>query len=99
MAFVAKEREVTTPGKPGDTVPHGDQEGLRELGATEFFPRHWEYRHPKHTFDDLRRPGYFSGDARSRLKVGDELHYCMQGGSKSPSDWQRGICVVEENPT
>jgi len=22
----------------------------------------------------------------------------MQGGNKSPSEWQRGICVVEENP-
>ncbi len=97
--FVAKEREVATDtDQPGAKVPEADDNGLRELGATEFYPRHWEYRHPKHTFDDLRRPGYFMDEARARLQVGDEIHYCMQGGNKLPSEWHRGVCVVEEKP-
>jgi hypothetical protein len=83
---------------PGDTVPSAYFEGLRELGATEFYPRAWEYRHAEHTLKDLMRPGYFSDEARARLRVGDEIHYFMQGGKQLPSEWERGICVVEVNP-
>lgn len=83
---------------PGEEVPSADDDGLRELGATESYPRHHEYRHAQHTVEDLMRPGYFGGELRSRLRVGDEIHFCMQGGEKLPSQWRRGICVVEEVP-
>ena len=26
------------------------------------------------------------------------MHFFMHGGKKSPSEWERGICVVEDNP-
>ncbi|NCF29113.1 MAG: hypothetical protein GWP69_17140 [Gammaproteobacteria bacterium] len=44
------------------------------------------------------RPGYFQGELRKRMHTGDIIHYYMYGGSKSPSQWERGNCVVEENP-
>ncbi len=78
--------------------PHADQDGLRELGQTEFFPRRHEYRDAQHTLKDLMRPGYFTGEVRNRLNVGDEIHYVMQAGKRLPSEWQRGIAVVEEIP-
>jgi hypothetical protein len=80
-------------------VPSSDVQRLRSLGATEFFPRKWEYEHPAHTLEDFQRPGYFAGDARSQLMVGDEIHYTLKGGSKLPSEWQRGIAAVEEKPS
>ncbi len=45
------------------------------------------------------RPGYFAGDLRSRMHVGDTIHYTLYGGSKNPADWQRGVCVVIEIPS
>ena len=30
--------------------------------------------------------------------MGDEIHYVMQAGKRLPSEWQRGIAVVEEIP-
>ena len=100
--FTAKTKEELypeeAPPKPGTSIPSGDFDGLRELGATEFFPRTWQYRHIKHTLKDLQRPGYFDGETRDRLRVGDEIHYCMQGEKKLPSLWERGIAVVETNP-
>ena len=48
--------------KPGQKVPQASVEHLRPLGATEFYPRHWQYLHEKHTLDDFRRPGYFGAD-------------------------------------
>ena len=44
------------------------------------------------------RPGYFAGDTRTHLHAGDEIHITACGGSKVPSEWQRAILVVEENP-
>lgn len=84
--------------KPGHKVPQADQDGLRELGQTEFFPRRHEYRHAQHTLKDLMKPGYFDDEVRARLQVGDEIHYCMQGGKQLPSEWVRGVCIVEEKP-
>jgi hypothetical protein len=48
--------------------------------------------------DDFCKPGYFSGEAREHLRVGDTIVYTLYGGSKLPSGWQRGIAVVEEIP-
>jgi hypothetical protein len=64
----------------------------------EEWPRTCEYAHPRHTLSDLMRPGYFQGELRKRMHTGDIIHYYMYGGSKSPSQWERGNCVVEENP-
>lgn len=86
-------------GRPGDKVPAADGDHLCELGATEYFPRKWQYLHPKHTLRDVLRPGYFAGDERARLNVGDEIFYTMCGGSKLPSEWARGIIVVETKST
>jgi len=105
--FQAKTKEETkgdlypieAPLQPGEEVPVADPEGLRELGATEFFPRSHEYRHKHHALADLMRPGYFSGEARERLREGDEIYYVLRGGEKIPSQWVRGICVVEEIPS
>ncbi len=73
-------------------------EHLRPLGASEFYPRFWQYLHEKHSLDDFRKPGYFSDEAREHLRVGDTIVYSLCGGSKLPSEWQRGIAVVEEIP-
>ena len=35
---------------------------------------------------------------RDNLRVGDEIHFCLEGGKKLPSEWVRGIVVVEELP-
>lgn len=86
------------PLAPGVETPCADEDGLRQLGENAFFPRHWEFRSQAHTVEDLMRPGYFRGEARVRLRLGDEIHYCMQGGEKLPSQWRRGVCVVEEVP-
>ncbi len=99
--FIAKTRaelNQTEPLIPGLKTPSADFNGLRPHGATEFYPRIWQYRHKKHTLEDLMRPGYFVAETRDHLRPGDEIHYCMEGLAKSPSEWQRGICVVEDNP-
>jgi hypothetical protein len=85
---------------PGTKAPEADREGLRSLGADEFYPRKWQYIHPTHTLDDFMRLGYFANHSiRSTLKLGDEIHYTLCGGhSKDPEKWQRGICVVMEIP-
>ncbi len=44
------------------------------------------------------KPGYFSDEAREHLRVDDTITYVLYGGSKLPSEWQRGIAVVEEIP-
>ena len=44
------------------------------------------------------KPGYFSDEAREHLRVSDTIVYTLCGGSKLPSEWQRGIAVVEEIP-
>ncbi len=49
------------------------------MGASEFYPRFWQYLHEKHS-------------------LGDTIVYTLCGGSKLPSEWQRGIAVVEEIP-
>jgi len=85
--------------KPGESAPTADSECLRDLGATENWPRTCEYGHPKHSLQDLMTPGYFAGDVRSRMHVGDIIYFTMYGGSKLPSEWVRGVAVVEENPT
>ena len=72
------------PAKPGESLPSADGEGLAELGATHTWPRVCEYRHPKHTLANLMRPGYFEGETRSRMHIGDEIHFTMYGGHKSP---------------
>ena len=58
-----------------------------------------EYRHPKHSLADLMRPGYFQSELRKRMHPGDEIHYILYGGSKLPSEWERGICIVESVPS
>ena len=102
MDFKAKTRAelqgVDVP-KPGEALPCADEESLRDLGATENWPRTCEYSHPSHSLADLMRPGYFQGEVRNRMHVGDTIHYTMYGGSKLPSEWQRGICVVEDVPS
>jgi len=93
------EMEGKTTPKPGQSVACAEFEGLRELGATEFYPRMWQYRNKKHTLDDLTRPNYFgAGDTRDNLRVGDEITFCLELGKKLPSEWTRGIVVVEELP-
>ena len=87
------------PTKPGESLPTADEESLRELGATENSPRTCEYWHPKHCVKDLIVPGYFAGELRTRMHVGDTIHYTLYGGKKLPSEWERGVCVVEEIPT
>jgi hypothetical protein len=79
-------------------VPQASIEHLRPLGASEFYPRHWQYLHEKHSLDDFRKLGYFSDGAREHLRVGDTIVYTLCGGSKLPSEWQRGIAIVEEVP-
>ena len=100
--FAAKTRRqlqgIDDPPSPGVAPPCAEEEGLRDLGQTETWPRILEYRNPKHSLADMMKPNYFSGDLRSRMHTGDEIHYILYGGSKLPSDWQRGICVVLENP-
>jgi hypothetical protein len=85
--------------KPGESLPHADEESLREMGATENWPRITEYQHPSHNLTDFSRPGYFTGDLRARMHVGDQIYYCLYAGSKDPCDWQRGIAVVIEVPS
>ncbi len=34
----------------------------------------------------------------TKRRVGDTIVYSLCGGSKLPSEWQRGIVVVEERP-
>lgn len=95
--FVAEERNpAASPGE--NKVPVADPDSLRELGATEFWPRRWEYMHRRHTLTDIMNPGYFTGESRERLHVGDEIWFTLCGNSKLPSEWQRGIAVVEEVP-
>ena len=101
--FAAKTRRqlqgIDDPPPPGEALPSADEEGFRELGQTETWPRISEYRHPKHSLADMMVPGYFSGELRKRMHPGDEIHYILYGGSKLPSEWQRGICVVESVPS
>jgi hypothetical protein len=87
------------PTKPGESLPYADEECLRELGATENWPRTCEYWHPKHSLSDFMRPGYFTGDLRARMHPGDVIHHCLYGGSRDPCDWARGVCVVIEVPS
>ena len=47
----------------------------------------------------MLRPGYLAGETRVHLRVGDELHYTLEGGKNLPSAWERGIVVVEEVPS
>ncbi len=68
------------------------------MRASDFYPRFWQYLHEKHTFDDFRKLGNFSDEAREHLRVGDTIVYTLCGGSKLPSEWPRGIAVVEEIP-
>lgn len=96
--FDADTAPLSQPAAPGSKVPEAEYNFLRGLGATEFYPRKWEYRSPLHTLRDIVRPGYFSGDTRANLRVGDEIHYTACGGHKLPSEWERGILVVEEQP-
>ncbi len=99
--FQAKTKEElsqTEQPKPGLKTPSADFNGLRPLGASEFFPRHWQYRNKEHTLENLKIPGYFCGEARNHLNPGDEIHYTLEGGKKLPSEWERGIAVVEANP-
>jgi hypothetical protein len=84
--------------QPGDKVPQASDEHLRPLGANEFYPRFWQYLHDEHTFSDFSKPGYFADEAREHLRVGDTIVYTLCGGSKLPSDWERGIAVVQEVP-
>jgi len=84
--------------QPGSKVPQASFEHLRPLGATEFYPRYWQYLHEQHTLEDFRRPGYFAGDTRDHLRVGDTITYTLQGGEKLPSRWQRGVAIVEDVP-
>ena len=90
--------DVTDAPRPGTRTPASAPEYLRPLGANEFFPRSWEYRHPKHTLEDFMRPGYMTGEARALLRPGDDIFYVLGGGKPAPSDWQRGLCTVEEVP-
>ncbi len=100
--FQAKEKAEfqgqPSESKPGSKVPQASIEHLRPLGASEFYPRFWQYLYEKHSLDDFRKPGYFSDEAREHLRVGDTIVYTLCGGSKLPSEWQRGIAVVEEIP-
>ena len=102
MSLVTKTRNelhgIDEPPKPGEGPPCADEEGFRELGQVETWPRISEYRHPKHTLAQMMVPGYFSGELRARMHVGDECHYILYGGSRDPLEWERGICVVVENP-
>jgi hypothetical protein len=102
MSLVTKTRNelhgIDEPPKPGKGPPCADEEGFRELGQTETWPRSSEYRHPKHTLADMMVPGYFTGELRKRMHTGDEIHYILYGGSKNPCAWERGVCVVADNP-
>lgn len=95
----AQARQLADAPPPGSKTPAADDHRLRDLGATEAFPRKWEYLHPAHRLRDLVRPGYFGGEARARLRPGDEIHYTAGAGRPSPSEWERGILIVEENPS
>lgn len=97
-SFAAQERTPALEVIPGSKVPSADEFRIRSLGADEFYPRKWEYTHPEHTTRDIIRPGYFSDETRARLNVGDEIHYTAQAKSRVPSEWERGILVVEEKP-
>ena len=101
--FKARTRDqlqgIDDPPKPGELLPIADEECLRELGATENWPRTCEYWHPKHSLSDFSKPGYFDGDLRARMHPGDQIYYCLYGGSKDPCDWQRGIAVVVDVPS
>src|SRR3989344_6104232 len=83
---------------PGDVIPCADFNGLRELGATEFYPRSLEYRHSTHTLKEFQRPGYFVDETRDHLREGDEIFYTLKGGKELPSEWTRGIAIVESVP-
>ena len=97
--FEAKTREeMNGVPKPGDDVPTADQNGLRDLGANEFYPRKWQYQHEQHTLADLQRPGYFQGEARAHLRVGDEIHFTLQGKMKLPSQWVCGVLYCRGKP-
>jgi hypothetical protein len=99
--FAAQERTPAqpTPGVVPIKVPECDPEGLRELGATEYWPRRLEYLTRKHSMRDVIRPGYFCGEARARMHVGDEIFVTACNDSKVPSEWDRLILVVEEIPS
>ena len=98
--FTAKTKELypVDETQPGDIIPCADYNGLRELGASEFYPRSWEYRDKDNGLDDFMRPGFFTDETRDHLRAGDEIYYVLQGGKSLPSEWVRGICVVEEIP-
>ena len=89
---------IDDPQTPSESLPIADEESLREMGATETWPRTCEYAHPKHGLADLFRPGYFTGDLRARMHVGDLIHFSLYNGSKDPYLWSRGIAVVIETP-
>lgn len=94
--------EEKLPGRPVtklEDAPAADFNSLRELGAVENYPRRWEYQHPKHTLDEVISAGYWRGDVRDSLRLGDEISYTLGGGSKDPTEWQRGILVVCEIPS
>jgi hypothetical protein len=99
-AFKSRQgRTLSVDIAPGTKVPAADHGALRPLGANKFYPRVWQYRHRQHLLTDFMRPGYFTGEARAMLRPGDEIYYCLECGSKTPSEWTRGMCVVEEVPS
>jgi hypothetical protein len=89
---------IDDPKSPSESLPIADEESLREMGATESWPRTCEYAHPKHDLETFYRPGYFQGDLRARMHVGDLIHFSLYNGSKDPYLWSRGIAVVIETP-
>ena len=46
---------IDDPPSPGEAPPCADEEGLREFGQTETWPRIFEYRHPTHSLIDMMR--------------------------------------------
>jgi hypothetical protein len=91
--------EVSPFVMPGTKLPEAEIDSLREYGSNENFPRIWQYINTKHTRDDFYRPGYFSTVTRGNLRVGDMIEYTLGCGSLDVCEWQRGRCVVVENPS
>ena len=83
---------IDDPPSLGVAPPCAEEEGYRELGQTETWPRIIEYRHPKHFLTDLMTPGYFRDEVRTRMHPGDEIHTSICDTMRSKYSSSKFVC-------
>ena len=88
---------LVEPGAPTMAKPvQADPLCMVNNGAGTVFPNIWLYHKPKHSLDDLVRPGYWNAARGTGIRVWDRIE--SEVGGPAPSDAQRGILIVEEVP-